>query len=75
MGMSIVLMSVGASFGLCAFMGIDMTDIHPVIPFLLLGISVDDMFVIIEVGIPMTRSLGLSLQCIVFCARLWKTLK
>ena len=49
MGMTVVLLSVGASFGLCAYIGIDMKEIHPVIPFLLLGIGVDDIFVIIEV--------------------------
>ena len=49
MGIVIVQLSVGASFGLCAYFGIGMTELHPVIPFLLLGIGVDDMFVILEV--------------------------
>ena len=46
MGIMVVLLSVGSAFGLCAYLKIGMTELHPVIPFLLLGIGVDDMFVI-----------------------------
>lgn len=41
-------MSVGASYGLCFFMQIFFADMHPIIPFLLLGVGVDDMFIIVQ---------------------------
>ena len=49
MGMSVIGLSFGASFGLCFFMGIFYADMHPIIPFVLMGIGVDDMFVIVQV--------------------------
>lgn len=48
MGMLVIGLSIGASFGLCFFMGIFYADMHPIIPFLLMGIGVDDMFVIVQ---------------------------
>ena len=41
-------MSLGASFGFCFYSGMFFADMHPVIPFLLLGIGVDDMYIIIQ---------------------------
>ena len=37
-----------ASYGLCFYLGVFYGPVHPTIPFLLLGIGVDDMFVIIQ---------------------------
>jgi Niemann-Pick C1 protein len=51
MGMMVIALSLGASFGFCFYMGIYFADMHPVIPFLLLGIGVDDMYVIVQVRI------------------------
>ena len=48
MGMLVIGLSIGASFGLCFFMRIFYADMHPTIPFLMLGIGVDDMFVIVQ---------------------------
>jgi len=39
-----------ASFGLGFYLGIQFGPVHPLIPLLLLGIGVDDMFVIIHVS-------------------------
>ena len=46
---------IGASFGLCFYMGLFYADMHPMIPFLMLGIGVDDMFVIVKVSIRSRR--------------------
>jgi Niemann-Pick C1 protein len=35
-----------ASFGFCSFCGLQVAGIHNLLPFLLLGIGVDDMFVL-----------------------------
>ena len=49
MGMLVIVLSLGASFGFCFYCGIFFTmDMHSVIPFLLLGIGVDDMYVIVQ---------------------------
>ncbi len=48
MGMTVIGLSCGASYGLCFFMGVFYADMHPIIPFLLMGIGVDDMFVIVQ---------------------------
>ena len=45
MGMMVIAMSLGASFGFCFYLGLYFSDMHPCLPFLLLGIGVDDMFV------------------------------
>ena len=41
-------MALGASFGSCFYLGLFFSDMHPCLPFLLLGIGVDDMFVIVQ---------------------------
>ena len=48
MGLMVIGLALGASFGFCFYMGIFFADMHPVIPFLLLGIGVDDMYVIVQ---------------------------
>jgi Niemann-Pick C1 protein len=49
MGILVIGLALAASFGLCFYMQIFFADMHPIIPFLLLGIGVDDMFVIVQV--------------------------
>ena len=49
-GVVSTLMSSGASFGLCSLMGLKVSNIHPLLPFLLLGIGVDDMYVLTSVA-------------------------
>merc|ERR550519_378329 len=46
--MIVVGMALGASFGTCFYSGLLMNDMCPIIPFLLLGIGVDDMFIIVQ---------------------------
>ena len=48
MGLMVIGLALGVSFGFCFYMGIFFADMHPVIPFLLLGIGVDDMYVIVQ---------------------------
>ena len=40
-GMIVIGLSLGASFGVCFYVGISFNDMCPIIPFLLLGIGVD----------------------------------
>ena len=47
-GMVVIGLSLGASLGLGFYLNISFNDMCPVIPFLLLGIGVDDMFVIVQ---------------------------
>ena len=47
-GILVIGMSLGASFGFCFYINLFMADMHPTIPFLLLGIGVDDMYVIVQ---------------------------
>ena len=47
-GLLVIGMSLVASFGLCFFLGLFFADMHPTIPFLLLGIGVDDIYVIVQ---------------------------
>ena len=62
MGILVIGLALGASFGLCFYMQIFFADMHPIIPFLLLGIGVDDMFVIVQVGGRITRILNRGLE-------------
>lgn len=48
MGISVVGQAVLSSYGLCYYMGFFYGPVHPILPFLLLGIGVDDMFVIMQ---------------------------
>ena len=49
LGIVSVCLSIGAGFGICAAIGIPFTTITQVLPFILLGIGVDDMFVLVRV--------------------------
>ena len=41
-----ILLAMGASFGMCAGMGFIWSPVHSVLPFVILGLGVDDSFVI-----------------------------
>ena len=45
-GILCILLSYIAGFGICFINDMEVTNIHNLIPFLLLGIGVDDMFVL-----------------------------
>ncbi|XP_024940827.1 NPC intracellular cholesterol transporter 1 isoform X2 [Cephus cinctus] len=47
-GVSVVGQAILSAYGLCYYMGYYYGPIHPILPFLLLGIGVDDMFVIMQ---------------------------
>ena len=47
-GMVVIVLSLGASTGLGFYLNISFNDMCPILPFLLLGIGVDDMFVIVQ---------------------------
>ena len=47
-GMVVIVLSLGASTGLGFYLSISFNDMCPILPFLLLGIGVDDMFVIVQ---------------------------
>lgn len=47
-GILVIGMALGASFGFCFYLNLFIADMHPTIPFLLLGIGVDDMYVIVQ---------------------------
>ncbi len=49
LGICVIGMSVASSYGFCFYVGSYFADVHPIIPFLLLGIGVDDMFIIFRV--------------------------
>ena len=48
MGIAAVGMGVSTAYGVCQLFGIYSTTMHKVLPFLLLGIGIDDMFVIVQ---------------------------
>ena len=43
-----VMMGILVSYGLCSVLGFFYSAAHAVMPFLLLGIGIDDMFVIVQ---------------------------
>jgi Niemann-Pick C1 protein len=47
-GMNGVIMGIIVSYGLCSACGLFFGPMHSVLPFLLLGIGIDDMFVIVQ---------------------------
>ncbi|XP_011861607.1 PREDICTED: patched domain-containing protein 3-like isoform X1 [Vollenhovia emeryi] len=47
-GISVVGQAILSSYGLCYYMGFFYGPVHPILPFLLLGIGVDDMFIIMQ---------------------------
>ena len=48
MGILCVILSTIAGYGLFAAFGLEATKIHNILPFMVLGIGVDDMFVIVN---------------------------
>lgn len=48
MGISVVGQAILSSYGVCYYMGFLYGPVHQILPFLLLGIGVDDMFVIMQ---------------------------
>ena len=48
MGILVIGMSLGSAFGFCFFTGLEFGELHSSIPFLLLGIGVDDLYVIVQ---------------------------
>lgn len=50
LGVSVIGQAIFASYGLCFYMGFFWGPLHPVLPFLLLGIGVDNIFVIMQVS-------------------------
>ena len=49
-GISVVGLGIVASYGLCQWVRLPYGPVHPILPFLLLGIGVDNMFIIIQVS-------------------------
>ena len=47
-GLISVGMAIGISYGLCALLGLSYGPLHNMIPFILLGLGIDDMFVIMQ---------------------------
>ncbi|XP_046427563.1 patched domain-containing protein 3-like isoform X1 [Neodiprion fabricii] len=47
-GVSVIGQAILSAYGICYYMGYFYGPIHPILPFLLLGIGVDDMFVIMQ---------------------------
>lgn len=50
LGVVSVFLAVLISFGLCSAMGVFFGPVHNILPLLLLGLGVDDMFVILQVS-------------------------
>ena len=48
MGISSVGLAILVSIGLCSLVGLDYGPMHSIIPCLLVGLGVDDMFVIVQ---------------------------
>ncbi|KAG7164111.1 NPC1-like intracellular cholesterol transporter 1-like, partial [Homarus americanus] len=48
LGLMSIFMAVGISFGLCSAFGIPYGPVHSILPLLMLGLGVDDMFVIVQ---------------------------
>ncbi|KAJ1422063.1 patched [Ochromonadaceae sp. CCMP2298] len=47
MGILTVIFSMVAGYGLCAGLGVKFVPLHQVLPFVIIGIGVDDMFIIV----------------------------
>ena len=47
-GLFCVGLSIAAGYGISFFMGFKFSEMHGVLPFLILGLGVDDMFVIVN---------------------------
>ena len=47
-GISAVMMGVVTSFGIAAYLGVFYSQMNQLLPFLMLGVGIDDMFVIMQ---------------------------
>ena len=47
-GIASVGLGIGSSYGFCSAIGLNYTNLHSILPFMLLGIGIDDMFVIAQ---------------------------
>ncbi|XP_071520862.1 patched domain-containing protein 3-like [Panulirus ornatus] len=48
LGLLATFMSVGVTFGLCSAVGLIYGPVHTILPLLMLGLGVDDMFIIVQ---------------------------
>lgn len=48
LGLLATYLAVGVSFGLCSAVGLPYSPVHSILPLLMLGLGVDDMFVIVQ---------------------------
>ena len=48
MGIVCVFLSIGSGYGIALALGWKVSNFHSIIPFMILGIGVDDMFVIVN---------------------------
>ena len=70
-----VMMGILVSYGLCSVLGFFYSAAHAVMPFLLLGIGIDDMFVIVQCLNTLTGQLaGLMTQCSSLIGRMMSVL-
>ena len=47
-GITSIGIGIGTSYGISSLIGFPYTQMHSILPFLLLGIGIDDMFVIVQ---------------------------
>ena len=47
-GITSILLGIGTCYGVCGVLGVPNTPMNSILPFLLLGIGIDDMFVIVQ---------------------------
>ena len=47
-GLGCIGIGIGTSYGFSSLIGVPYTPMHSILPFLLLGIGIDDMFVIVQ---------------------------
>ena len=47
-GIASIGIGIGASYGFSSLIGFPYTEMHSILPFLFLGIGLDDMFVIVQ---------------------------
>ena len=48
LGILAIILGTGTSYGVCQFCGLAAGPMHGILPFMLLGIGIDDMFVIVQ---------------------------
>ena len=48
LGILAIALGTATSYGLCQLLGIPSTKMNSILPFMLLGIGIDDMFVIVQ---------------------------